>query len=150
MGRVRYIPNQQALDRYYLHQSGGGDRFFAGPTYQRGHGLAGVFGRLFRAAVPIFRSHVGPVMKKAGKELAKEALSTSVGVANDMLQGESLGNSVKHRLNTATNRMVVKGSKGLQKMLEDKRPRKRKRTHGSRVNLAKHARKTIKGRDIFG
>ena len=153
MGKVRYIPNQQALDRYYLHQTGGGvdDSFFAGPTYQRGHGLGGLFGRMFRAAVPLFRTTVAPVLKKAGRELAKEALHTGVGVGTDLLDGKSLGDSVKGRLNTAANRMATKGARSLQGMLTGPygAPRKRGRSV-RRVNAAKRARKTIKGNDIFG
>lgn len=150
MVKVRYLPNQRALDSYYLRQSGGGvdDAYFQGPLYQRGHGLGGLFGRIFRAAVPVFRNTVAPMMKRAGKEVAKEALTTGVRVAGDMLEGESVGESLQRRLPTAANRMATKGVRSLEKMLSAQRP-VRKRKSGHRVSLAKRARKSIKGSDLF-
>lgn len=143
MARVRYIPTgrQEMLDRYYQQQGSGG-LYFAGPSYQRGHGLGGLFGRLFRAAVPIFRHSVAPVLKKAGKELAKEALTTGVGVANDMLAGENFKDSARARLNTAANRMTKRGVKALEKMMDPPKPKRRP--------AARRGRKSIKGGDILG
>ena len=126
--------------------------YFSGPGYQRGHGLGGLFGRLFRAAVPIFRNTVAPVMKKAGKEVAKEALSTGVGVAKDMLEGEDFSTSAKARLNTAANRMAKRGVRALEHMI-DEPPRKQRRVNRSgrgSLSKAKRARKNIKGGDIWG
>ena len=117
MGKVRYIPNQHSLDQYY-HQQGGGDMtYFSGPTYQRGHGLGGLFGRLFRAAVPIFRGTVAPALKKVGKKVAKEALTTGVGMATDLLDGQSIEESLQNRLPSAANRMAIQGAKHLQRVL---------------------------------
>ena len=89
MVRVRYIPNQGALDHYYKYQSGGGVNTSKDLGYQRGHGLGGLFGSLFRAAVPVFKGTVAPMLKRGAKAVAREALSTGVGVAGDMLDGHS-------------------------------------------------------------
>ena len=126
--------------------------YFSGASHQRGHGLGGLFGKLFRTAVPIFRNTVMPVLKKAGKEVAKEALTTGVGVATDLLDGESLSSSVQQRLPTAANRMARKGARELQIMLDGGVPKKRRKIASSRrgYNMARRARKTIKGADIFG
>lgn len=151
MGKVRYLPNQQALERYYQHQRGHGveDSFFAGPSYQRGHGLEGIFGRLLRAAEPVFRSSrsVAPVLKKAGKALAKESLAAGVGVANDLMEGKAFGSSVESRLNKAANRMANKGAKSLTQMLNASETRK---PATKRAHKRKLGRKTIKRKDIFG
>lgn len=145
---------QQALDRYYNQQSGGGTeiQYFSGPGYQRGHGLGGLFGKLFRAAVPVFRHTVAPMLKKAGAEVAKEALTSGVGVATDMLEGESFGNAARSRLNTAANRMANRGVRALEQMVASPTPRRRRRPATKRPTGAavKRVRKTIKGGDLFG
>lgn len=87
-----------------------------------------------------FLDTVAPVLKKAGKALAKEALTTGVGVAGDVLAGESLEDSTRHRLSSAKNRLATKGARALQRMSNDSPPRKKvKRSRG----------KTIRSRDIF-
>ena len=151
MGKVRYIPGvggQQALDRYY-HQQGSGLQYFSGPGHQRGHGLGGLFGRLFRAAVPLLKNTVAPMMKKAGKAVAKEALTTGVGLATDLLDGEPFGDSVRGRLNTAANRMTTRGVNALEKMVSTPGPTRRRRAVRRRGGLGKRGRKSIKGSDLY-
>ena len=153
MGKVRYIPSQTAMDRYYLQQGRGDMPYFSGAGHQTGHGLGGLFGKLFRSAIPVFRNTVAPLLKKAGKEVAKEALTTGVGVATDLLDGQTFSSSVQHRLPTAANRMATKGANQLHHMLtgnfSPKRKRKRVSSGRRRNETLKRARKTIKGNDIF-
>ena len=156
MGKVRYIPNQHSLERYYNQQGSGDMSYFGGPTYQRGHGLGGLFGRLFRAAVPIFRGTVAPALKKVGKKVAKEALTTGVGMASDLLDGQSIEQSLHNRLPSAANRMAVQGAKHLQRVITNSMTsqRRAKPANGHtktsrRRRTAKRRRKTIKGQDIF-
>ena len=152
MGKVRHLPNQQSLERYYLQQGRGDMAYFSGPGHQRGHGLGGLFGKLFRAAVPIFRNTVSPVLKKAGKAVAKQALSTGVGVASDLLDGQTIGHSLNQRLPTAANEMAFKGATHLQQMLANRNPppsKRRKHSKQSKKRVARKVRKTIKGHDIF-
>ena len=138
MGRVRYIPNQQALDNYYSRQSGSGyDPFFQGAAHQRGHGLGGLFGKLFRAAIPVFKNTVVPVLKRGAKAVAREALTTGVGVASDMLDGGSGVESLQRRLPDAGKRLGNKGVRQLSRML----------TNPSKAS--KRKRKSIKRRDIY-
>ena len=141
MGRIRYIPNQRALDDYYLHQTGGGDFYFKGPTHQRGHGLGGIFGRLFRAAIPVFKNTVSPLIKRGAKAVAREALTTGVGVASDLLDGGNLQESIERRGQSAAKRLMQKGTAKMNVML-DQSPR--------RISPARKRIKTIKGRkDIY-
>ena len=159
MVRVRYVPNQQALDQYYARQTGNGsnEKFYRGPVYQRGHGLGGLFGSIFRAAVPVFRSTVAPALKKGAKALAREALTTGVNVAGDVLRGSNVKESFQQRLPAAANRIRKKGLRKLESMLSTSDgngtrlvTRKRKGRGGSNKASGKRRRKTIKGRDIFG
>ena len=141
MGRVRYVPNQIALDDYYSRQTGGGDHYFKGTTYQRGHGLGGLFGRLFRAAVPLFKNTVSPLLKRGAKAMAREALKTGVGVANDLLDGGSFQNSLERRGKLAARHLMNRGAAKMDGMLA--KPARRK-------SPARKRRKTIKGRrDIY-
>jgi hypothetical protein len=141
MGRIRYIPNQGALDNYYSQQSGGGDFYFKGPSYQRGHGLGGLFGKLFRTAIPVFRNTVSPILKRGAKAVAREALNTGVGVASDLLDGGSLQDSVERRGQIAAQRLMQKGAAKMNAMLNQ--PTRRS-------TPARKRRKTIKGRrDIY-
>ena len=147
MGRVRYIPNQRALDDYYLHQTGGGDFYFKRPSHQRGHGLGGLFGRLFRAAVPVFKTTVAPVLKSAGKSIAREALKSGTDMAADVLKGESVKDSFGRHANSAAGRLVELGSKRLHTMLDSPQPIRKGRLG---TPARKRRRKTIKGdRDIY-
>jgi len=64
---------------------------FIGSRHQRGNGLGSVLGGLFRRfVIPFFRTH--------GKTLASDALKTGVNVAEDVLGGRTLKESVKKRV----------------------------------------------------
>ena len=141
MGRIRYIPSQRALDNYYSHQTGGGDFYFKGPIHQRGHGLGGIFARLFRAAVPVFKNTVSPLLKRGAKAVAREALKTGVGVATDVLDGGSAQQSFEKRGNLAARRLMHKGARKMEAM---------RAVPARKTGPPRKRRKTIKGkRDIY-
>ena len=56
--------------------------YFSGAKYQRGYGLANIFGNIFRG----LRSISPNVFKTVGRH----ALTTGVNIANDMLEGEKV------------------------------------------------------------
>ena len=63
---------------YYARQAGGALPYFAGAPYQRGHGLACVFGGLLRNAMPLFKRGVlasGKGVLKTGERIADAVLS---------------------------------------------------------------------------
>jgi hypothetical protein len=122
--------------------SGGRDAFFNGPAYQRGRGLGGLFGKIFRAAVPLLKGTVAPMLKTGAKAVAKEALRTGVGVAGDMLEGGSGVESFKLRGKAGARRLAQQGVRKMEKMFNDA-PAKRRRVRS-------RGGKTIKGRgDIY-
>ena len=126
MGKVRYVPNQHALDRYYQTGSGG-DLFFHGPAYQRGHGLGGLFGRLFRAAVPMLKSSVLPAVKAGTRNFAKEAIRTGLGVASDVLDGDNATASFERHGRGSAKRLLAQGARHLDGMLETRQPPRKRR-----------------------
>jgi len=76
---------------YYSRQVGGQMPVFIGSRQQRGHGLGSVLGGIFRRfIIPFFKSH--------GKSLATDALKTGVNVAEEVLDGRTLKESVKKRV----------------------------------------------------
>jgi hypothetical protein len=84
----------EASDRfvnYYVNQAkfqrGNGEvTYFAGPRYQRGHGIGSIFARI-RAALPSF-------VKKIGVQ----ALKTGLNVADDLLSGRKFGDVIGPRV----------------------------------------------------
>jgi len=93
MGRKAYCcdASRRMYEDYYSRQVGGEMPVFVGSRHQRGHGLGSVLGGIFRRfIVPFFRTH--------GKMLASDALKTGVSVAEDVLGGRTLKESVKKRV----------------------------------------------------
>ena len=82
-------------------QLGGSIIGFRGDPYQRGRGLGGFLGRLFRGLLPIAKS--------AAKAIGKEALKTGVGVAGDVLNNRAdLETSVRSHGKAALGTLVDK------------------------------------------
>ena len=80
---------------YYVNQAGSGLRGFSGARYQRGHGW---FSR-------IFSSTLLPALKFLGKK----GLETGIGVADDVLAGKNLKESVKRRAVESGKELARKG-----------------------------------------
>lgn len=78
--------------QYYLKQAeqkGGHLPAFHGAVVQRGYGLGAIFKGLYRWAIP----HLHSGMKAVGQRALKEGM----GVADDVLNGQSLGDSLMER-----------------------------------------------------
>ena len=85
-----------AYQAYYENQVGGGRggmEVYRGTRYQRGAGIGGVIKGLLKLGLP--------VLKKAATTLGKHVLSTGADmggrVANDILSGKSIKQSLKQR-----------------------------------------------------
>jgi len=121
------MDTHSALNNYYMQQAGGGQpSYYIGPSYQRGHGLGGIFASLFKAAMPVLKS-VAPVLKRGAKAVAKEAITTGAQIASDALAGDNWKDSAAKHGTAATKRLVKKGTKNLVGMMSAK-PIKRNRT----------------------
>jgi len=132
----RPAASQSALDSYYQDQAS--SPYYSGALYQRGHGIGGIFGSLFRSLVPLMRNTVAPALKQGAKAVAREAVRASAGVASDVLDGQTLEDSIRRRGKQSTGRLVKQG--------------KRKLATALAGHPSKRARKGIKVRhnDIFG
>ena len=76
------------MKSYTFMHRGRGIPYFAGPVYQRGHGIGSLFRGLFRFAMPF--------LKQAAKTVGRQALQTGIQVAGDMLENRPLKNQSKH------------------------------------------------------
>ena len=80
---------------YYLNQAGGQYTSYVDARRQRGHGLGGIFKKLFRYVMPFIQSHAVPVIKQGVSALGAEAIKTAGNVATDMIKGGDLRESIK-------------------------------------------------------
>jgi len=76
---------------YYARQGGGAMPVFMGARYQRGHGLGSMLSGLFRRVI-------FPFIKNNARTVASHALKTGLKVADDVVEGKSLKESVKQHL----------------------------------------------------
>ena len=98
-------------NEYYARQAGGALPYFAGATYQRGHGLGSLFGGLLRSTMPL--------IKRGAVALGRGALKTGVPIAGDVLSGQNIKTAAKRRI-TDTDRTILRSL-----VIPGVRPRKR-------------------------
>ena len=94
--------DSRSYEDYDVRQVGGGLPVFVGARVQRGHGLGSLFGGLIRSAMPL--------IKRGALALGKGALKTGLGVAGDVLSGQSIKSSAKRRLKETGKDMVSRSS----------------------------------------
>lgn len=139
----------EASDRfvdYYVSQAnqqrGNGfdsTTYFAGPRYQRGHGIGAIFAKI-RAALPT-------VLKKLGLQ----ALKTGLNVADDMLSGRQFSRVIGPRLwdgiKTVSKDVLLQNQSGSGHR-NNKRGTLKKRIRQTDICSKKSAKRTRTG-DIF-
>ncbi len=112
--------DQGLYDQYYINQAGYGlNPVFAGSRMQRGHGLGSIFSGLFKAATPL--------LKRGAKALGKQALSTGMELANDLLEGKNLKTAAKSRLKSAGSKMMKEAVESVRSRPPGKRVKRNKR-----------------------
>ena len=95
----RYCCDRRSIEDYYCSQSGNGLPVYQGYSgRQKGYGLGGLFRGLMKSVVPLFKS--------GAKALGKRALSTGLNVAQDVLGGQSFGESAKKRMKETGRNML--------------------------------------------
>jgi hypothetical protein len=91
--------SKQLFEEYYTNQSGNGfNPYYQGSRGQRGHGLGSILSGFFRTAFPI--------LKRGLAIFGREALRTGAKIANDVADGESIGNSARNRVSERINELV--------------------------------------------
>jgi len=126
-----------------VRHRGRGIPYFAGPAYQRGHGIGSLFRGLFRYAMPF--------IKQGAKALGRQALHTGIQVAGDVLENRPIKESVKARVRQAGTTLKTKAENKINQLLAGSgRRRARKRRAPVRIGPPRKRRKRSgKPRDIF-
>ena len=150
--RSYIIPRDSAhsYQQYYLNQAGSGMPVYHGSTgLQRGYGLGGLLGGLFRSAIPL--------LKKGAVAVGKEALQTGIDIAQDVMGGQNVKTATKRRVKNAGRNMGTKVLNKIQKgkgsVKQQAQPQKRGKKRGQRNQLvssggSKRERRSYD--DIFG
>jgi len=152
--------HDQYVDYYTRQQqpqTGGEIPAFIGASRQRGHGIGSVLSGLFRRVLPFLRANA--------RNFATNAIKTGLHVADDVMRGQKIGESVKRRLpegiKTAAQNISWQTGDGL-RIVRRKRSRsvsaqrttsKKKKTKKKKKNKKKKKKKRKRNTsysDIFG
>ena len=135
------------FEQYYMRQAHGhgfGPSFSAA-SLQKGHGLGNILSSAFRTMVP--------VLKSAGKAVARQGLNTGLNILGDVLGGENIKHASKRRLNEGKDNLIKKAKTSLFSTLpppplQPKKSNKNKKRKNK--NQSRHKPPNRKHKDIFG
>lgn len=136
-----YVPYrccEKSFEDYYVHQSGHGLNYYQGATFQRGHGIGGLFRSFFRAAVPLFKS--------GAKAVGKQLFNSGVELLNDVTHGGDFKEAAKKRLKEAGQQLTDKAAVKMKTMIGSGRYKRRKRNQKRPISRPA---KKVKAHDIF-
>lgn len=143
--KVHSLNEQSLYDKYYSNQAGSGLPFYSGTRVQSGYGLGSILGGLLRSAVPLLK----PALKSVGKEVAR----SGVGVIKDVMQGQSLKQAAKRRLQEGAQRSLRAATGVVLPSFVDTNPRRkskrRKKTPAAIKRGSRQTRNVKFKRDIF-
>lgn len=94
--------------KYYEDQAGNGINVFRGASFQRGHGIGGFLGGLFRTVLPLIKS--------GARAIGKQALSTGVGLLGDVVDKKPFKQSFKSRMSEAGENLKRKAESKVRQM----------------------------------
>jgi len=92
---------QNPYINYYNYQVGTGLTGYSGIRFQRGYGLPGYAGIRYQRGHGFFGrvfSWLGNFVKDLAPKVAKRALPSAIGFAQDVVEGQNVGQSAKKRL----------------------------------------------------
>ena len=118
-----------------------GHPVFTGARTQRGCGLGGILGGLFRSAMSL--------IKQGAKTLGREALRTGVGIAQDAMEGKDIKKAAKSRLLLAGRNLTNKAVRSVRARTSQGSRRGIKRKATGRGATSTSGRKRQRSLDIF-
>ena len=139
--RTPYVSSRQktgggGYGDYYNSQFGNGVDVYSGRAFQNGHGFGGALLGLMRSATPL--------LKTVGKSL----LRAGVGVAKDVMDGESFKNSIKSRGIGALKNLISPAKKS-STVKRAGSLKKRKRSPQTGSSVMRHPATKRRREDIF-
>ena len=115
-----YKADPRLFEDYYVNQAGNGyNPVFVGSRIQRGHGIGSIFSGLFKAAAPL--------LKRGAKAIGKQALSTGMELASDLIEGKNFKTAAKSRLKRAGSNLINEAASSIGRP-PGKRVKRNKRT----------------------
>jgi len=132
------------MNAYYTNQLN--YPVFHAMKFQRGYGLGGVFKKLFKWIVPIFKEKAVPILKSVGDSLIKGTAN----VAKDALKGRNVRESANERFEETLNELsdkagVMRGKGGIGSKFNTPINKKKNRI----VNIIRKKKNKKRKRDIF-
>ena len=133
------------MNEYYTNQAN--YPVFHAMKFQRGYGLGGVFKRLFKWIMPIFKEKAMPILKTVGDSVIRGTAN----IAKDALKGRNVRESAKDRFEETLNELsdkagVMRGNGGIGSKQNTPINNKKNRI----INLiSKNNKKKKRKRDIF-
>lgn len=131
--------------KYYVNQAGSGlGHYYVGSSHQKGYGLGGFLGGLFRTILPF--------LKSGATAVAREALRTGSHILTDAASGEvPLSSSVKNHTKEATGNLMRRLSAKLSGAgIKRKRAPKKRQSTSKRPPVRTKSRKVKAARcDIY-
>jgi len=122
--------------KYYVNQAGSGlGHYYVGSSHQKGYGLGGFLGGLFRTILPF--------LKSGAVAVGREALRTGSHILADAASGEvPLSSSVKNHTKEASENLMQKLSAKLSGGgIKRKRPAKKRQSAAKRAPVRTKKRK---------
>ena len=119
------MTRQDHITEYYLRQAGGG-QYYAGSSFQKGHGIGSWLGGLFRTVLPL--------LKSGATAVGKEAARAGAHVLADVVSGDHIADSAKRHAGEAVQNLKRKAASA---MSGSGRAIKRKRLAPKRHSVAK-------------
>ncbi|KAK3929825.1 PURA Adenylosuccinate synthetase, chloroplastic [Frankliniella fusca] len=113
------------ITEFYLHQAGGG-QYYAGSSYQKGHGIGSWLGGLFRTVLPL--------LKSGATAVGREAARAGAHVLADVASGDTFADSAKRHTGEAVQNLKRKAASA---MNGSGRPIKRPKPAPKRHTVAK-------------
>ena len=106
--------SKDAYKHYFKKQSGGEMSYFAGRSYQKGHGIGSFFSNLFQKIAPIGKQLLSTGLKigsdvLAGQSLKDAAITRGKDLAKDVIQ------DVTRRINMGDNAATAQSGSGKRK-----------------------------------
>ncbi|KAK3920565.1 DNA-directed RNA polymerase subunit beta' [Frankliniella fusca] len=119
------MTRQDHITEFYLRQAGGG-QYYAGSSYQKGHGIGSWLGGLFRTVLPL--------LKSGATAVGREAARAGAHVLADVASGDNFADSAKRHAGEAVQNLKRKAASA---MNGSGRSIKRKRLAPIRHTVAK-------------
>lgn len=93
-----HVPNSDFYEKYYAAQAGGSLPSYHGLRIQKGYGIGGILKGLYHWILPHATT--------AAKAVGNEALKTGIGIGQDLVSGQNMGESIKSRGANAAKSLV--------------------------------------------